>query len=212
VGGIDRPCPASVLTTSRFSDITLCIRNSLISFVRSSSCISIHSFGLFISSQFPYLLVSFPHGYIASSSGSVTFAVRYSYDTSFHILYHSLLPPPSPPPPLTVCTGACVRRALVACTDTGLLTVSAVPAVALAILPFGVERRVCCGGERGSAQSVGLNVRCACVFLYVVYACACCRDGFDRFYLGCGGLFFDWKFSICTVWRSLIYRTDCLCK
>jgi hypothetical protein len=87
-----------------------------------------------------------------------------------------------------------VWRALVARTDTGLLTVSAVPAVPIAILPFGVERRVCCGGERGSARSVGLNVHCACVFLYVVYV----LSRWGCIHSGCGGLPFDWKFSICT--------------
>lgn len=34
-----------------------------------------------------------------------------------------------------------------------------------AILPFGVERRVCCCGERGRSWFVGLDVRCACVLL-----------------------------------------------
>jgi hypothetical protein len=38
-----------------------------------------------------------------------------------------------------------------------------VPAVLLATFPLGVERRVCCGGERGSVWSVGLNV-CSLAF------------------------------------------------
>lgn len=38
-----------------------------------------------------------------------------------------------------------------------------VPAALLATFPLGVERRVCCGGERRSVWSVGLNVCCPCV-------------------------------------------------
>jgi hypothetical protein len=38
-----------------------------------------------------------------------------------------------------------------------------VPAALLATFPPGVERRACCGGERGSVWSVGLNVCCSCV-------------------------------------------------
>jgi hypothetical protein len=38
-----------------------------------------------------------------------------------------------------------------------------VPAVLLATFPLGVERRVCCGSERGSVWSVGWSVCCPCV-------------------------------------------------
>jgi hypothetical protein len=38
-----------------------------------------------------------------------------------------------------------------------------VPAALLATFPLGVERRVCCGGERESVWSVGLNVCRPCV-------------------------------------------------
>ncbi|KAH9987031.1 hypothetical protein BJV74DRAFT_510401 [Russula compacta] len=73
-------------------------------------------------------------------------------------------------------------------TDTGLLFVSLFP-LYHAIFPFGVERRVCCGGERGTTRSVGLDVRCACVFCRV-FVCACWLScGFDHF---CGGPLFRW--------------------
>jgi len=38
-----------------------------------------------------------------------------------------------------------------------------VPAALLATFPLGVERRECCGGERGLVGFVGLNVCCPCV-------------------------------------------------
>jgi hypothetical protein len=58
------------------------------------------------------------------------------------------------------------------CTRTlACFSLPTVPTVLLATFPLGVERRVCCGGERGSVWSVSWNVCCPCVsFLHVMYA------------------------------------------
>jgi hypothetical protein len=63
-----------------------------------------------------------------------------------------------------------------------------VPAVLLATFPLGVERRVCCGGERGSVWSVGLNV-CSLAFP----SCRLLVRTFRWYLVLFQGLFLGWK-------------------
>jgi len=140
VGGINRPRPASILRHRPHpvyqTDLKYC--NSLL--FSFPSCIDIHYFGLFLPSLSPRPLSSY---LFALSSGFITFFIRY-------FLLHFSFPLPT----IDVHEGACAHA------DTDLLSPPHCSRCITRDFPPRVERRVCCGGERGSVWSVGLNVCC----------------------------------------------------
>jgi len=152
VGVIDGPCSTGFLKHHPHPGFRT-PPSVYLSLILFRTFIILHRYLLIWPYQFPSL-VSYSHEFFASLSGIVTFAMRYSYDTSFH--YSFLLISFPLPPPLSVCTGDVLARGGRSCAHGHRLArCFAVPAVPLAILPLGVERRMCCGGERGSARSVG---------------------------------------------------------
>jgi hypothetical protein len=113
----------------------------------SSHC---HAFGIIclslsITSRILSLFHPYPLNHPHRFSSFMAFVVLYSH---YAVLHH--FPSPYSPPYLFSSSALATYRWACARTDCDFPSVSLFP-YCHAILPFGVERRVCCDGERGSA-------------------------------------------------------------
>lgn len=165
MGGINRPHAASIL--KHHSNPGFPGKYSVYSSLNSFRLFIIlhlvlYCLGLFMSTRLPspFLPLLDHSTSFLWPCGPITL---YSYDTVIlspfsSLLYSTLLAPVVCAKGAYSCGGACARA------EVGEPPVLLFPP-RHAILPCGVERRVCCGGERGPMWSVGLDARCTCVFL-----------------------------------------------